>query len=81
MLLAGAAGIGPGNFAVAVTVGRAFRFFGEALLARAYGNGALQAIQNNIAQASLWFAGAVVAGAIGWQAWQIRRRRRARKRT
>jgi membrane protein DedA with SNARE-associated domain len=79
VLLAGAAGIGPGTFAAAVTAGRAFRFFGEAVLARAYGNAALQAIQNNIAQASLWFAGCVALGAMAWQVWHIRRRRRARQ--
>ena len=57
VILAGAAEVTPGNFALAVTAGRAFRFLSEALLARLYGEQATQLITHNLPVVSLWVGG------------------------
>jgi len=54
VILAGAADVTPGNFALAVTAGRAFRYLSEALLARLYGERALDMVQNNLPKVMLW---------------------------
>ena len=54
VILAGAANVTPGKFALAVTAGRAFRYMSEALLARLYGERAIELIQHNLPIVSLW---------------------------
>jgi membrane protein DedA with SNARE-associated domain len=45
VLLAGAAGVSPGKFAAAVTIGRGIRYFGQGYLAVLYGDAATQWIE------------------------------------
>ena len=76
ILLAGIADVAPATFLGALIFGRVFRYGGEALLAYLYGPQALDFIQHNLVQASLWLAGGVVV--IGIVAILWRRRSGAR---
>lgn len=62
VLLAGAAGIRPGRFAVAIAAGRGIRYFGEGLLALYYGDAALAFLRDNGRTVSLGLAGLATAG-------------------
>jgi membrane protein YqaA with SNARE-associated domain len=74
VLLAGVANVRPLTFIVAATIGRGFRYGGEALLAYWYGEQASQFIRHNLALVSVWLA---VAIAVGGGIYVIWRRRRA----
>jgi membrane protein YqaA with SNARE-associated domain len=74
VLLAGAAGISTGRFAMAVGIGRGIRYFGEGLLAVWYGDAALAFLENNGRDVSLGLAGVCVLGVIAYVAWQKMRR-------
>ena len=74
VLLAGVANVRPLTFMVAATIGRGFRYGGEALLAYWYGEQASQFIRHNLALVSVWLA---VAIAVGGGIYVIWRRRRA----
>jgi membrane protein YqaA with SNARE-associated domain len=76
VLLAGASGLAPWRFVVAVTIGRSIRYFGTGYLAVLYGERALQLVQEHGARAGVALAVAVVLAGIGVYAW--RRRRAAR---
>jgi membrane protein YqaA with SNARE-associated domain len=78
ILLAGVAGIGVVQFAVAITVGRAIRYFAEGLLAVRYGDRAIEYVHANGGRASLALAGVLVAGAAGYFLWTKARRRSGR---
>ncbi len=70
VLLAGAAGISTGRFAMAIGIGRGIRYFGEGLLAVWYGDAALKFLETNGRTVSLWLAGILVAGVLGYVLWQ-----------
>ena len=70
VLLAGAAGISTGRFALAIGIGRGIRYFGEGLLAVWYGDAALKFLETNGRAVSLWLAGILVAGVLGYVLWQ-----------
>ena len=74
VLLAGVANVRPLTFIVAATIGRGFRYGGEALLAYWYGEQASQFIRHNLALVSVWLA---VAIAVGGGIYVIWRRTRA----
>ncbi len=72
VLLAGVAKVPLLSFVAAVAVGRGFRYYGEALLARWYGEQALTFLAEHARPVSLTLAGVIVVGAVVW-AW-VRRR-------
>jgi membrane protein YqaA with SNARE-associated domain len=72
VLLAGIAEVRPATFALAVAVGRGFRYGGEAWLAYRYGDRASEFIRTNLPVVSLWFAGAVLLLGVGVMVWQRR---------
>lgn len=70
VLLAGAAGISTGRFAMAIAIGRGIRYFGEALLAVWYGDQAMQFLQANGRTVSLSLAALAAAVLGGYLLWQ-----------
>src|SRR6478735_1235989 len=70
VLLAGAAGISTGRFAVAIVIGRGIRYFGEALLAVWYGDQAMEFLHANGRTASLALAVLMAAGLAAYLLWQ-----------
>lgn len=70
VLLAGAAGISPVRFAVAIGIGRGIRYFGEGALAVWYGDAALQFLENNGRTVSLSLALLMAAGLGGYMLYQ-----------
>jgi membrane protein YqaA with SNARE-associated domain len=75
ILLAGVTKVPLGQFIAAVTIGRGFRYFGQALLARWYGQQALTFLEVHARPVSLALAGALVAGVVVYLL--VRRRRSA----
>jgi membrane protein YqaA with SNARE-associated domain len=75
ILLAGVAKVPLLSFTAAVAVGRGMRYYGEALLARWYGQQALTFLEQHARPVSLALAAAVVVGAVCWVV--LRRRARA----
>ncbi len=80
VLLAGLAGVRPVTFAVAVAIGRAFRFGGEGWLAYMYGAQATEYIKENLATASLVAAGVVLVAGLTIIVMRNRRARQSRGR-
>lgn len=74
VLLAGAGGVGPVAFAVAVAVGRGARYLAEAWLARIYGHEAATLLQVHLADVAFGVLGVSVVGGMAW--WLHARRRR-----
>ncbi len=73
VILAGASRMNPWNFAVAVVLGRGFRYFGEGLLAVWYGERALAFLEVHGRQVALWTGlGVLAVGAI-YLWWRARR--------
>lgn len=70
VLLAGAAGISTGRFAVAIVIGRGVRYFGEALLALWYGDQAMEFLHANGRTASLTLAVLLAVGLGAYLLWQ-----------
>ena len=64
VILAGASRMSPWTFAVAVVLGRGFRYFGEGLLAVWYGERALRFIEDNGRQIGLGVGLAVLVGGL-----------------
>jgi len=75
VLLAGVAGIRPQSFALAIAIGRGFRYFGEGLLAVWYGDRALEFIEANGRPIAMAL---VTLLAIGLAAYLLRKRARAK---
>ncbi len=73
VILAGVSRMSPWSFAVAIILGRGFRYFGEGLLAVWYGERALAFLEENGRPVALWTGLAVLAlgGAYFW--WRSRR--------
>ena len=69
VLLAGVAGISTGRFALAITIGRGVRYFGEALLAVRYGDRALQFLESNGRSFSLVLVVLLAVGFGGYLLW------------
>lgn len=74
VLLAGAAGITPLRFTIAIALGRGIRYFGEGALAVWYGDAALQFLENNGRTVSLSLALLMAAGLGGYLLYQKTRR-------
>src|SRR4029453_4265872 len=70
VLLAGVAKVRPLTFMVAATIGRGFRYGGEALLAYWYGEQASQFIRHNLALVSVWLAVAIAVGGVIYVIWR-----------
>lgn len=73
VLLAGVAGVNPGTFLFAVTIGRGFRYGGEAWLAYEYGDRATDYIRNNLPTISIWAAAVVAVLSLAFILWRRRR--------
>ena len=74
VLLSGIANIRTSSFLAAVTIGRAFRYGGEAWLAYEYGDEAGTYIRNNLPTISVWTAVIVALGGVAYILWRRRRR-------
>lgn len=77
VLLAGAGGVGPGLFALAVVIGRGLRYGIEGWLARVYGAAAVDLMQDNATAASWWLVGIMAAAGLLFVWWRRRTVRRA----
>ncbi len=75
VLLAGVTAISRAEFAVAVGLGRGVRYFGEGLLAEAYGEQAIDFVRRNGRAVSLWIAGLLVVGLAAY-VWRVKARAR-----
>ena len=75
VLLAGVARVRRTTFLLAATVGRGIRYVGEAWLAYAYGDHAMDYIRENLPTVSLWLAVAIGVFGIGVVVWRSRRAR------
>jgi membrane protein YqaA with SNARE-associated domain len=73
VLLAGVSNVSPATFILAVTIGRGFRYGGEALLAHWYGPDAERFIAQNLALVSIWMAVAIGVGGLAFVLWRRRR--------
>lgn len=75
LLAAGASGMSRRDFLIAISLGRGFRFFGEAILAAWYGEAALVAIETFTQEHTLAM-GAILAGIVAlgvvWIWWSRR---------
>ena len=63
----------PWTFAIAIVLGRGFRYFGEGLLAVWYGERALVFMQAHGRQVALAVGLLVLAGGVGYFLWRRRR--------
>jgi membrane protein YqaA with SNARE-associated domain len=72
VLAAGAAGMRPGPFLVAITIGRGVRYFGEAALALWFGRRALDFMNDHVLGISLTLIVAAVVLGGGWMLWSRR---------
>lgn len=77
VLLAGVANVRPATFLLAATVGRGVRYIGEAWLAYAYGDHALDYIRDNLPTVSLWLAVSVAVVGVAVVVWRSRRAARS----
>ena len=75
VLLSGIANLRTSSFLAAVTIGRAFRYGGEAWLAYEYGDEAGTYIRNNLPTISVWTAVTVALAGVIYILWRRRRSR------
>lgn len=73
VVLAGVTGVPTATFTLVVAASRGFRYIGEAWLARAYGEQAIQYVNQNVARVSMGFAIVMAAGLIGFLLWKYLR--------
>jgi membrane protein YqaA with SNARE-associated domain len=76
VLLAGVSGVSRGPFLGALAAGRGARYGGEALLARAYGEPALDFVTDNAWRVFLPAVGLLVGALAIWWLWRSRQQRR-----
>jgi len=76
VLLAGVAKVPTPTFLLAISLGRGFRYLGEAWLAYRYGEQATAFIQDNLPVISLVVAIGVTVLGVAFLVWRYRRRRR-----
>jgi len=74
VILAGASRMSPWTFAVAVVLGRGFRYFGEGLLAVWYGERAIAFLEENGRLVALWTGITVLVLGVAYFWWRSRRR-------
>jgi membrane protein YqaA with SNARE-associated domain len=72
VILAGVSRMSPWTFALAVVIGRGFRYFGEGLLAVWYGERALVFIEAHGRQVALAVGLVVLAAGVGYALWRRR---------
>ncbi len=72
VLLSGVAKVSTKNFLAAVTIGRLFRYGGEAWLAYRYGAQATVYIRENLPTISIWVAVIVAIGGLAYISWRRR---------
>ena len=77
VLLAGVVQIPVWQFVAAIGLGRGFRYTGEALLARWYGQQAITFLDENLRPISLALAGVLVVGALVYAFFRQRRTQHA----
>jgi membrane protein YqaA with SNARE-associated domain len=70
VILAGVARIPLLKFCTAIAIGRGIRYFGEGLLAMWYGEAAMQYIEENGRQVSLWLVGLLAGGLLLYLLWR-----------
>lgn len=73
VLAAGAARVKPVDFLIAVTIGRAVRYFGEGVLALWYGQWAIDLLNQHGRRISLWLAGILTLLGLVYLWWTKRR--------
>jgi membrane protein YqaA with SNARE-associated domain len=74
VILAGVSRMSPWTFAIAIILGRGFRYVGEGLLAVWYGERAIAFLEENGRQVALWTGLAVLALGAAYLWWRSRRR-------
>jgi membrane protein YqaA with SNARE-associated domain len=74
VILAGVSRMSPWTFALAIILGRGFRYVGEGLLAVWYGERALAFLETNGRQVALWTGLAVLGLGAGYFWWRSRQR-------
>jgi membrane protein YqaA with SNARE-associated domain len=72
VLLAGAGGVGPVAFSLAVAGGRGIRHLAEGWFAQHYGQAAAQFIRAHLAEVTLWMLGVVTLALLTWWLWRRR---------
>ena len=78
VLLAGLSQLRTSSFLAAIVVGRGVRYFGEAWLARIYGDRVLKFLTDHGGRLIWPVVGTVIAAALAWWAWSVIRRSRTR---
>ena len=73
VILAGASRMSPWTFALAVVLGRGFRYFGEGLLAVWYGEQAITFLESHGRDIAMWTGIAVLVLGAGYMWWRSRR--------
>ena len=73
VILAGASRMSPWTFALAVVLGRGFRYFGEGLLAVWYGEQAITFLENHGREIALWTGVSVLVLGAAYMWWRSRR--------
>ena len=73
VLQAGVSEVSPVTFRLAATIGRGFRYGGEALLAHWYGRDAERFIADHLARVSIWLAVVIGLGGLAFILWRRRR--------
>lgn len=73
VLMAGAAGVAPWRFGLAILIGRGVRYFGQGYLAVRYGEQAAAIVRSHGTTVGLTLAGLVVAGAAVYYAFRRQR--------